>query len=512
MTSSTTLTEPSLLWDRNDLEPPAEHFHLIIAWSREEPHRMGEAALVEGRAVLGRGGPQPQDAAPRLTFHRQRPVGWAAMPPLEGPRISRLQLEVEPTPDGLLAVRSIGRCPLLINGSPATEGLVKAGDTLTLQNALVLFVVRRRWGLEVIQALKEAPRFSFGDADPHGIVGESPAVWSLRGALAFAAQSGNHVLVRGESGAGKELAARAIHALSRRRGGVFVARNAATFPEGLVDAELFGTARGYPNAGSPERPGLIGEADGGTLFLDEIGELPPHLQAHLLRVLDRDGEYQRLGEPRVRRSDLRVIAATNRPVDALKHDFLARFLISVSVPGLPDRREDIPLLLRHLLAAAARDSPELTDRFFERRGDRLAEPRIAPALVDALLRHAYTHHLRELERLMWISLGSSPDNFLALTPDVFAALRPEAGEPRTDPRAGPRATDPGRTTDPGKSNPPQPSDSGSIGRAEIEAALAEAQGSVTGAARLLGLKNRFALYRLMKRHGIAGPDEETSEG
>ncbi|WP_437969326.1 sigma 54-interacting transcriptional regulator [Sorangium sp. So ce260] len=505
MTSSTTLTERSLLWARNDLEPPPEFFHLVIAWSREEPNRVGEAALVDGRCVLGRGGPQSQDSAPRLGFHRQRPMGWAMMPPLEGPRISRLQLELTPTEDGLLAVRSIGRCPLLINGVPAAQGLVKAGDTLTLHNALVLFVVRRRWSLEVIQSLKEAPRFSFGDADAHGIVGESPAVWALRGALAFAAQSGNHVLVRGESGAGKELAARAIHALSRRRAGVFVARNAATFPEGLVDAELFGTARGYPNAGSPERPGLIGEADGGTLFLDEIGELPPHLQAHLLRVLDRDGEYQRLGESRVRRSDLRVIAATNRPVESLKHDFVARFLISVSVPGLPDRREDIPLLLRHLLAAAARESPDLTERFFERRGDRLAEPRIAPALIEALLRHPYTHHLRELERLMWIALGSSHDNFLALTPDLCAVLRPDAGDPKTDPRAGPR-------TDPGKSNPPHPSDSGSLGRAEIEAALAEAQGSVTTAARILGLKNRFALYRLMKRHGIAGPDEEASEG
>ncbi len=504
MTSSTTLTDRSLLWGRNDLEPPPEFFHLVIAWSREEPTRVGEAALVDERCVLGRGGPQSQDGAPRLAFHRQRPMGWAMMPPLEGPRISRLQLELTPTEEGQLAVRSIGRCPLLINGMPAAQGLVKAGDTLTLHNALVLFVVRRRWSLEVIQSLREAPRFSFGDADAHGIVGESPPVWALRGALAFAAQSGNHVLVRGESGAGKELAARAIHALSRRRAGVFVARNAATFPEGLVDAELFGTARGYPNVGSPERSGLIGEADGGTLFLDEIGELPPHLQAHLLRVLDRDGEYQRLGEPRVRRSDLRVIAATNRPVESLKHDFVARFLISVSVPGLPERREDIPLLLRHLLASAARESPDLTERFFERRDDRLAEPRIAPALIEALLRHPYTHHLRELERHMWIALGSSPDNFLTLTPDLCAVLRPEPGDARTEPRTGPK-------TDPGRSNSPNPSDSGSLGRPEIEAALVEAQGSVTTAARILGLKNRFALYRLMKRHGIAGPDEEASE-
>ncbi len=120
--------------------------------------------------------------------------------------------------------------------------------------------------------------------------------------LAFAAQSSHHVLVQGDSGSGKELAARAIHALSSRQRGPFVTRNAATLPEGLVDAELFGTVRGYPHAGSPERRGVIGEADGGTLFLDEIGELRHDLQAHLLRVLDHGGEYQRLGDARTRRS------------------------------------------------------------------------------------------------------------------------------------------------------------------------------------------------------------------
>src|SRR5262249_4513267 len=151
----------------------------------------------------------------------------------------------------------------------------------------------------------------FGAPDPHGILGESPAAWALREHLSLAAHSGQHILLLGQSGTGKELAARAIHALSPRRDKPFIARNAATFPEGLVDAELFGTAKGYPNAGSPERPGLIAEADGGTLFLDEIGELPAHLSSHLLRVLDRGGEYQRLGESRVRRSDLRVVAATN---------------------------------------------------------------------------------------------------------------------------------------------------------------------------------------------------------
>src|SRR6185503_16398678 len=117
-------------------------------------------------------------------------------------------------------------------------------------------------------------------------------------------------------------AARALHELSPRAERRLVSRNAATLPSGLMDAELFGNAKNYPNPGMAERAGLIGEANGGTLFLDEIGELPAELQAHLLRVLDGDGEYQRLGDAQQRRSDFRLVAATNRDPSSLKHDFL----------------------------------------------------------------------------------------------------------------------------------------------------------------------------------------------
>jgi len=113
-------------------------------------------------------------------------------------------------------------------------------------------------------------------------------------------------------------------------------------------------AREVSERRQPRSPGIIGEADGGPLFLDEIGELRHDLQAHLLRVLDRGGEYQRLGDARSRRSDFRLMAATNRPVDAPEHDLAARVAIRARVPGLDERRQDIPLLLRHLLAAPSR--------------------------------------------------------------------------------------------------------------------------------------------------------------
>jgi DNA-binding NtrC family response regulator len=394
----------------------------------------------------------------------------------------------------------VGRCGLLINGTEASSGVVGPGTTLTLHNAMVLLVVRRSPSLCILRSPLAAPSFPFGRADPLGFVGESAAAWALRDALAFAAQSEGHVLLQGESGTGKELAAWAAHGLSPRAGRAFVARNAATFPEGLVDAELFGTAKGYPNAGTPERPGLIAEADGGTLFLDEIGELPPPLQAHLLRVLDRGGEYQRLGESRPRRSQLRVVAATNRPIEALKHDFAARFALRVELPGLGVRREDVPLLLSHLLGRMAQANPSVATRFFERRGELLAEPRVDPRLVDALLRHRYTHHLRELERLIWLALSTSTGAFVALTPQLYTELKLDASEDETE-GPGPSPAEPAAEQGTG-------SEASQLGRVEIEAALAAAHGSVTAAARQLGLKNRFVLYRLIKRHGIAMPDSD----
>ena len=174
--------------------------------------------------------------------------------------------------------------------------------------------------------------------------------------MAFAAQAASHVLITGASGVGKELAARAVHALSARADGPWVSRNAATLPDGLADAEFFGNAANYPNPGMPERPGLVGEAAGGTLFLDEIGELSEPLQAKLLRVADA-GEYQRLGEATPRHADFVLVGATNRDPSSLKHDLAARFPVRLHVPGLAERREDIPLIAEALLQRAVAKMP-----------------------------------------------------------------------------------------------------------------------------------------------------------
>jgi two-component system nitrogen regulation response regulator GlnG/two-component system response regulator HydG len=250
-------------------------------------------------------------------------------------------------------------------------------------------------------------------------------------------------------------------------------------PDALIDAELFGNVKNYPNPGMAERPGLIGEADGSTLFLDEIGDLPEKSQVHLLRVLDSDGEYHRLGEATPRRSSVRLVAATNRPLESLKHDFLARFTHRVTLPGLAERRDDVPLLLAAILRRTAEENPQIAARFFERRKGQIAEPRLAPDLVVRLLGHPFTHHVRELERLVWLALGSADADYIGLTPDVERELS-ESAESSAD--------------------------TSELDRETLIKALADNDRSPTKTAKALGLKNRYVLIRLLKKHGLSASE------
>jgi two-component system nitrogen regulation response regulator GlnG/two-component system response regulator HydG len=379
-------------------------------------------------------------------------------------------------------VKNAGQCRLSRNGVGITEADVAPGDTLELGKQMVLLCVRRpAW----LVGQPPAREVAFGGADEHGIVGESPAIWELRGRIASIGPRSGHVFIRGESGSGKELVARALHASSPRAGRPLIARNAATFPEGLIDAELFGNARNYPHAGMPERPGLIGEADGGTLFLDEFAELPVSLQAHLLRVLD-SGEYHRLGEARARRSNFRLVAATNRAASALKHDVLARLPFRIETPGLGDRREDIPLLASRLLRGIARDDQEIARRFFET-GEGEPVPRVAPSLMSALVRHTYTTHVRELATLLWRSLAGSRGRRIELCAEMGLGGAPPIEEADIERSA---------------STPPRPDGQGDLGAAAIQAALDANNGSIEETWRALGLSSRHALTRLIQKHGV----------
>ncbi len=474
-------SEAPLPWDRRRKVATRRAPHLVLAWSLDEPDRLGEVVPVTERVTLGRGGPLDTDPAPRTTLYRVRPGETVAGPPIANARIARCQLVIEPRGEDTVYLRSLGPARVRVGGRQVTEAEARVGEVVEIHNAAVFLVTSRPMELSATSGARA--EFAYGTPDPYGIVGESEAAWRLREALAFAASTSRHVLLLGESGVGKELAARALHGLSSRRTRTFVARNAATMPEALIDAELFGNVKNYPNPGRADRPGLVGEADGSTLFLDEIGDLPEKCQVHLLRVLDADGEYQRLGEAHVRRSAFRLVAATNRTVEMLKPDFLARFTHRITLPGLGERRDDVPLMLAEILRRAARENPTIAARFFERRNGQLAEPRLAPDLVVRLLRHSFTHHVRELERLVWLAFGTTEEDYIGLTPDVEAELEASAEASATA------------------------VDAADLDRETLARALAENGRSPTRAAKALGLKNRFVLLRLLKKHGLSVSDD-----
>ena len=469
-----TLTDVSTPW----LDPlsgsASECFALVVAWSRSEPHRVGELALFPPHTpavVLGRA--HSQGGAGRVRFFRQRPGELIEMPEMQGRGMSREQLKIQLTRGGL-KIDNIGRPTVLVNGQEIRRTVVRSGDLIEIQHQLLLYCTRRPLRSPPLRS-RDAPAFGFGEPDEVGMVGEDPVTWGLRDRLAFLARRQVHVLILGQSGTGKELAARAIHHLSPRTDKPLISRNAATIPPSLADAELFGNVRNYPNPGMAHRPGLIGSADGGTLFLDEFGELPAEVQTHLLRVLDAGGEYQRLGDATPRQADIRFIAATNRAPETLKADLVARLKLRVNTPPLQERRSDIPLLARKILQRVIATEPDLARFAVD------GEPRLAPDLCARLLTHDYSLHVRELESLLWLALSSSPGEFIALTPEVRAELKGNAApapENFTEPEA--------------------------LTRQQIAEALDRHGGSQEKAWRELGLSSRHVLYRLIKKHNLQG--------
>jgi two-component system nitrogen regulation response regulator GlnG len=193
------------------------------------------------------------------------------------------------------------------------------------------------------------------------IIGEAPAMQEVFRAIGRLARSNITVLINGESGTGKELVAHALHRHSTRSTGPFIALNMAAIPKDLMESELFGHERGAFTGAQTRRTGRFEQADGGTLFLDEIGDMPAELQTRLLRVL-ADGEFYRVGGHEPVKVDVRIIAATHQHLESLvksgsfREDLFHRLnVIRIHIPALRQRREDIPLLMKHFLKSAAEE-------------------------------------------------------------------------------------------------------------------------------------------------------------
>ena len=246
-------------------------------------------------------------------------------------------------------MRSGDREVLFIAGSAAWPAAIRDAVAAVFRTRAENHRLRR------LVEQEEAPQARVTGA--HGIVGESPAITAVLESIARVSRRDVPVCILGESGTGKELVARAIHRESGRRQKAIVAVNCAALPENLVESELFGHVRGAFTGADRDRAGLIETSDGGTLFLDEIGELPLVAQAKLLRFL-QDGEFRRVGESVSRTSDVRVISATNRGLEAavdegqFREDLYYRIRgVEIAVPPLRERGNDVALLARHFLAA-----------------------------------------------------------------------------------------------------------------------------------------------------------------
>jgi len=312
------------------------------------------------------------------------------------------------------------------------------------------------------------------------IIGESGPMLDVVSLVRRVAPSEATVLIRGDSGTGKELIAKAIHFSSSRASGPLVKVNCAALPETLLESELFGHEKGAFTGALTTRQGRFELADGGTLFLDEIGDLPLHLQAKLLRVL-QEREFERVGSSRPIRVNVRILAASHRPLEALikagqlREDLYYRLnVVTISLPPLRDRRSDLPPLIDHFLSL-----------FAEKNGKTIRG--LTHEARNILLRYDYPGNVRELENLIERAVVLTRDdvigrNDLPLTvqdPD----LKDETGTNLTATVEG-------------------------VERRMIREALARSDGVQTRAADLLGISERALRYKLIK-YGFRQEDSES---
>ena len=314
-----------------------------------------------------------------------------------------------------------------------------------------------------------------GSSPTDSLIGDSEPMLKVKDLIGRAAAAAGTVLITGETGTGKELVARAIHAASPRAERAFVALNCAALTDSLLENELFGHARGAFTGAATARAGLIEHASGGTLFLDEIGTMAAGVQAKLLRALEA-GEVRRIGENEGRRVDVRFVAATNTDLQAgveagtFRSDLYYRLNVHrVHLPPLRERRGDVPLLI---------------DLFLERFGPGAGVTGIDEAARTALLAYDYPGNVRQLEHVIQRAVAVARTPVLEsgdLPEELFAA---RAADPTTAAADGTVAAARERAE-----------------RDMIAAALARNNGEVAATARELQV-SRTTLWRLMKKHQI----------
>jgi two-component system response regulator HydG len=316
------------------------------------------------------------------------------------------------------------------------------------------------------------------------IIGTAPAMRRVLDLVAQVAPSNATVLILGESGTGKELIADALHRGSARREGPCIKVNCAALPETLLESELFGHEKGAFTGAAARKEGRFELAHGGTLFLDEIGDLSPATQAKLLRVL-QDGTFERLGGTKTLKVDVRIVTATNKDLEGevkagrFREDLFYRLnVISIVVPPLRDRREDIPLLAQHFVQRYAQRNAKAVEG-------------LAREALDLLAAYHWPGNVRELENVIERAVVLARDAWIGPRdlPEAISAVAPEAraitiaiGTPLEE-----------------------------VEQRLIEETLQHTGGDKTLAAKLLGITSR-TIYRKLKREGPVDEDGEEAGG
>ena len=338
-----------------------------------------------------------------------------------------------------------------------------------------------------------------GDANGHegdgfaGMVGRSEPMRKLYRLIEQVAGTDSTVVIHGESGSGKELVARAIHQKSRRGAGPFVAVDCGALPETLLESELFGHVKGAFTGAADDKGGLFEAANGGTIFMDEIGEMTARVQQKLLRVI-QERAVRPLGSTAVRDIDVRILSATNRDLAGLVEDGIFRSelyyrlnVVSVSVPALSDRRDDVPLLARHFA--------RVTARRLRRRA-----PKIADTVLSMFQKIDWPGNVRQLANVIECAVTFAEGDEIRpehLPPDFIESFALAKSIARKDmpPDGGRGAVGRGRVA-------PLGAAVRYLEHQMLSKALDASDGNKEGAAAMLGI-DRATLYRKLKAHGLA---------
>ena len=338
-----------------------------------------------------------------------------------------------------------------------------------------------------------------GPARIKGMIGESDAMREVCALTRRFAASGSTVLLTGETGTGKELVARAVHDLSPRSDGPFVRVNCGALAESLLESELFGHVRGAFTSAMENRTGRFEAAHGGTIFLDEINSVSRHLQVKLLRVL-QEQEFERVGDTRTIRVNTRVVAATNRELldevadDRFREDLYFRLnVLSIDLPPLRDRAEDVPELVQHFASVYARR-------------DGRDAPKFAADAMKLLGRYGFPGNVRELQNYVERALALCDDGPVtaALLPDHVRGVRPPLKLHRgadDDPDELRRKLVRRELSDLPGSTDVHPEVLGRLEREILLQVLRACQGVQTKAAARLGI-NRNTLHKKIEEHGL----------